>query len=148
MKALVQRVTKGSVTIDGSVTGKIGPGFVVLIGVKYGDTEENARFLANKTVNLRVFHDENKLMNRSIQDINGEILVISQFTLYADTQKGNRPSFAKAGKPELAEKLYDLYIEAITAELGASRVATGSFGAMMKVAIINDGPVTIELKTD
>ncbi|OVE74761.1 D-tyrosyl-tRNA(Tyr) deacylase [bacterium E08(2017)] len=147
MKALIQRVSRGQVTIDGKVNGAIGPGFVVLLGVKEGDTEDNARFLANKTVNLRIFSDENSNMNLSIQDNNGEILVVSQFTLYADTRKGNRPSFSKAGKPELAEKLYELYVDCLRAELGSERIATGSFGAMMEVEIINDGPVTIELET-
>lgn len=145
MKALIQRVAMGSVSIDGKITGKIGRGYVVLLGVKDGDTKENARFLANKTVNLRIFPDENQLMNHSIQDINGEILIISQFTLYADTRKGNRPGFSNAAKPELAKQLYELYVDSLRAELGGHRIATGSFGAMMSVTIVNDGPVTIEL---
>lgn len=148
MKALIQRVLKGSVTIDGETVGKIGPGHVVLLGVKEGDTEENARFLAHKTLNLRVFADDKQLMNRSIVDINGEILVISQFTLYADTRKGNRPGFSKAAKPEFAEKLYETYVDSLRSELGDSMVVTGRFGAMMQVEILNDGPVTVELSTD
>ena len=146
MKALIQRVSKGAVTTDGEVKGAITQGYVVLLGVREGDTEENARQLAHKTINLRIFPDGDKLMNLSIQDINGEILVISQFTLYADTRKGNRPSFSKAGDPARAEKLYELYVSALRDELGNTRVATGSFGAMMSVEIVNDGPVTIELE--
>lgn len=148
MKALVQRVSRGSVTTGGVTTGEVGRGYVVLLGVREGDTEDNARQLANKTLNLRIFPDGNQLMNRSIIDVGGEILVISQFTLYADTRKGNRPSFAKAGDPDAAKRLYDIYVEALKAGMGKKPVATGVFGAMMSVEIINDGPVTIELNTD
>ena len=148
MKALVQRVSRGSVTIEGKTTGSIGRGFVVLLGVKTGDTEEDARQLAYKTVNLRVFADQNDKMNLSIQDIGGEILAISQFTLYADTRKGNRPSFIGAAPPDTAEKLYNLYVESLRRALGESRVATGAFRTSMAVELVNDGPVTIELNTD
>ncbi|MFC1498207.1 D-aminoacyl-tRNA deacylase [Verrucomicrobiota bacterium] len=148
MKALIQRVKRGSVSVDSQITGKIDKGFVVLLGVKEGDKEEDALHLAHKTVNLRVFPDEQSKMNLSIQDINGEILVISQFTLYADTRKGNRPSFAKAAPPELAESLYNTYIDSLARAIGKDRVAAGVFGAMMTVEIINDGPVTVELTSD
>lgn len=148
MKVLIQRVSRGSVTIDGTVMGETGRGYVVLLGVRDGDAEEDARYLASRTINLRVFPDNEQKMNLSIQDINGGILVISQFTLYADTRKGNRPGFAGAGAPELAKHLYETYIISLRAELGEDRVKTGVFGAMMSVEIINDGPVTIELTTD
>ncbi|MDD4870711.1 MAG: D-aminoacyl-tRNA deacylase [Kiritimatiellae bacterium] len=148
MKALIQRVSRGNVTVEGQVTGSIGRGFVVLIGVKTGDTEENAQYLAHKTVNLRIFPDKDDKMNLSIMDINGEILVISQFTLYADTKKGNRPSFIQAAIPETAEKLYNEYTNALKRTIGDSRIKTGTFRASMVVEIINDGPVTVELSTD
>jgi len=145
MKAVVQRVSRGSVTIDGEVVGQVGQGFVVLVGVRPEDGEEDAKHLAHKTVNLRVFADAEGKMNRSVEDIAGEILVISQFTLYADTRKGNRPSFTGAAPPGQAEKLYECYVAALRRALGDARVATGRFGAMMSVEIVNDGPVTIEL---
>ncbi len=148
MKTLIQRVKCGSVTIDGAITGTIGQGFVILVGVRTGDTVEDARKLAQKTVSLRIFSDANDRMNLSIADINGEILVISQFTLYADTRKGNRPSFIRAGDPDLANSLYKEYIAALRRELGDTRIQTGQFGASMEVKIVNDGPVTIELTTD
>lgn len=148
MKAIIQRVSRGSVTIDDRIVGKIGHGYVLLLGVKEGDTEDDARFLAGKTAGLRIFNGKNGLMNLSIEDINGEILVISQFTLYADTKRGNRPGFSKAAKPEIAEHLYEHYVAELRAKLGESRVQTGKFGAMMSVELINDGPVTIEINTD
>ena len=148
MKALIQRVSRGRVSIDGEVVGAVDRGYVVLLGVRHADTEDDARHLANKTVNLRVFGDDQGRMNRSIEDIGGNILVISQFTLYADTRKGNRPGFAGAADPGPAEQLYGEYVAALRRELGEGRVATGRFGAMMSVEIINDGPVTIELTTD
>jgi D-tyrosyl-tRNA(Tyr) deacylase len=148
VKALVQRVNRGRVTVEGEVAGEIGRGFVVLLGVRSGDTEEDARYLAHKTVNLRVFPDENGRMNLAMQDMGGEALVISQFTLYADTRKGNRPSFVQAAPPDAAEALYREYVDALRRALGESRVATGRFGAMMMVEIVNDGPVTIELTSD
>lgn len=148
MKALIQRVQRGAVTVEDEVIGRVGRGYVVLLGVRHEDTADDARQLAMKTVNLRIFADEAGKMNRSVEDVGGAILVISQFTLYADTRKGNRPSFVRAATPELAERLYETYADALRAELGAGRVATGSFGAMMTVEIINDGPVTVELTTE
>lgn len=148
MKALIQRVSRGSVNIEGHDTTGIGRGFVVLLGVSISDTEENARHLAHKTVNLRIFPDGDDKMNLSIMDIGGEILVISQFTLYADTKKGNRPSFIQAAPPETAEKLYNEYVTALRRAMGDMRVKTGIFRASMTVEIINEGPVTIELSTD
>lgn len=148
MKALIQRVTRGRVSIDGQVVGQTGPGYVVLVGVRPPDTVENARYLAQKTVALRVFADDQGKMNRSLTDIGGSVLVVSQFTLYADTRKGNRPSFIGAAPPDHARALYEEYVAALRRELGAERVATGVFGADMSVEIVNDGPVTIELSTD
>jgi D-aminoacyl-tRNA deacylase len=148
MKALVQRVRRGRVTVADELVGETGPGFVVLLGVKPGDTEEDARHLAHRTVNLRIFADADRKMNLCIQDTGGGILVVSQFTLYADTRKGNRPSFVGAAGPELAAKLYEEYVAALRRALGEDRVATGRFGAMMVVEIVNDGPVTVELTTD
>lgn len=148
MKALVQRVSRASVTVDGKKTGEIGPGFVVLIGVRPGDTGDDAKHLAEKTANLRIFADESDKMNRSLLDTGRQALVVSQFTLYADTRKGNRPSFVQAAPPELAERLYNLYTDHLLALLGPGRVATGVFRATMTVEIINDGPVTIELCSD
>ena len=148
MKVLIQRVIRGSVIVDGQETGRIERGFVILLGVKTGDTDEDARYLAHKTVNLRVFPDANDKMNLSIMDIGGEALVISQFTLYADTKKGNRPSFIQAAPPETAEKMYNEYVSALARTMGSSRVKSGTFRASMTVEIINDGPVTVELSTD
>ncbi len=148
MKAVIQRVTRGSVTIAGNVCGQIGRGYVVLLGVRTGDNDDNARTLAQRTVSLRIFPDAQDRMNRSVVDVDGEILVISQFTLYADTRKGNRPSFIRAGDPNVAETLYEQYVAALRRELGDGRVQTGRFAASMEVEIINDGPVTIELTTD
>ncbi|NQU38804.1 MAG: D-tyrosyl-tRNA(Tyr) deacylase [Lentisphaerae bacterium] len=148
MKAIIQRVTRGSVTVNSQTIGSIGPGYVVLLGVREGDSDDDARVLACKTVHLRIFSDEAGKMNRAIQDINGDILVISQFTLYADTRKGNRPSFVRAAPPATAEALYERYVAALRAELGHARVQTGRFRATMLVELVNDGPVTLELSTD
>jgi D-tyrosyl-tRNA(Tyr) deacylase len=148
MKVLIQRVRRASVSIDNKIAGKIGTGFVVLLGARTGDTSADTLKMAQKTCALRIFPDHNNRMNLSIKDINGEILVISQFTLYADTRKGNRPSFIRAGNPDDARKLYQEYIDALKRELGSTRIQTGSFGADMLVEISNDGPVTIELTTD
>jgi D-aminoacyl-tRNA deacylase len=148
MKALIQRVKRGSVTIEGEVTGQIARGYVVLLGVRTGDTVEDACMLAQRTVSLRIFPDDRDRMNRSVEDVGGELLVISQFTLYADTRKGNRPSFIRAGDPEVARMLYDAYVEGLRRALGDRRVQTGQFGAAMEVEIINEGPVTITLTTD
>jgi D-tyrosyl-tRNA(Tyr) deacylase len=148
MKIIVQRVRQGRVTVDPDVVGQIGRGLVVLVGVRHGDTEESARYLAHRTVHLRIFPDDAGRMNRSVEDIAGEVLAVSQFTLYADTRKGNRPGFTDAAEPGLASRLYDLYVDSLRAALGAARVATGRFGASMLVELANDGPVTIEINTD
>jgi D-tyrosyl-tRNA(Tyr) deacylase len=146
MRVIVQRVSKASVTVDGEVTGAIGPGLLCLVGIGEGDTEEEARWLAHKTANLRIFADRDDRMNLSVKDIGGAILVVSQFTLYADTHKGFRPSFGGAASPEIAEPLVDLYAGAIREE--DVPVETGIFGAMMQVSLENDGPVTIILERD
>ena len=147
MRALIQRVTKGSVSIDGKTISKIKKGYVILLGVYEGDTENELKLLAQKTASLRVMSDGNDKMNLSVMDVKGEVLVVSQFTLCADCSGGRRPSFVKAAKPEMAKKLYELYISELK-RLGIARVVTGEFGAYMKVEIINDGPVTILLDTD
>lgn len=141
MRLVVQRVLESSVAIDGDVVGRIGPGFMVLCGVEDGDTEDDLRYCVKKTVGLRVFEDENGKMNRSIQDVGGEILAISQFTLHGDTRRGNRPSFITAARPELAVPMYDAYCQGLR-DAGI-HVETGVFQADMKVSLINDGPVTI-----
>lgn len=144
MRALVQRVTQGSVFIDKeNYSAEIGKGMVILLGVKEGDTEDDVIFVADKCSNLRIFEDENEKMNLSLKDINGEVLVISQFTLYGDARKGNRPSFTDAARPELANNLYDKFIERMKLNLGETKVKNGIFAAMMLVKIYNDGPVTI-----
>jgi len=145
MRALIQRVKRGKVTVGGEVVGEIGHGMVILLGVKEGDTEKEADFLAEKVVNLRIMADSQGKMNLSIKDIGGEILVVSQFTLYGDTAGGRRPSFIKAAKPDLAKRLYQRFIEKLK-EKGI-KVETGRFGEYMEVEIINDGPVTILLET-
>jgi D-aminoacyl-tRNA deacylase len=147
MKVLIQRVLRGSVTVDGQVHGSVGRGYVVLLGVRTGDTEADARHLAHRTVNLRIFPDAQDKMNLSILDAGGSILVVSQFTLYADTRKGNRPSFIQAAAPTEAEHLYGVYVDALRRALGDDKVATGAFRTSMVVEIVNDGPVTIELST-
>ena len=147
MKAVIQKVESASVKVDGKPVGSCGNGYMILFGAAEGDTEAEAELLARKTVNLRVFCDENDKMNRSLLDIGGEVLAISQFTLCADVKKGNRPSFIGALEPQKAEKLYDFYCEKLK-ELGVNRVEKGVFGADMKVELINDGPVTILFDTD
>ena len=146
MKALVQRVTEASVTIDNEEVAKIEKGYLILFSVTHTDTVKMADDLARKTVALRIFEDENGKTNRSIEDVGGSIIVVSQFTLYADTEHGNRPGFSNAAKPELAIPLYERYVEKLRAALGTSRVGTGRFGADMKVRLLNDGPFTIELR--
>jgi D-tyrosyl-tRNA(Tyr) deacylase len=148
MKALVQRVSRGCVSVGGEAIGAVGRGYVVLVGVRPEDTEEDARYLAARTLSLRVFADGEDRMNLSVHDVEGQILVVSQFTLYADTRKGNRPSFIGAAPAEQARALYECYVEALRRGIGPSRVATGRFGARMTVEIVNDGPVTIELCSD
>jgi D-tyrosyl-tRNA(Tyr) deacylase len=148
MKALIQRVTRGSVSVDGQTIGAVQQGYVVLLGVRQGDTEADARHLAEKTAGLRVFPDAQGRMNLSVVEIGGGVLVISQFTLYADTRKGHRPGFTEAAGPAEAERLYESYVGCLRTMLGNGRVATGLFRAMMQVELVNDGPVTIELTTD
>lgn len=144
MRALVQRVSKGGVEISShNYKATIKKGIVLLLGVKEGDGINELNFVADKCCNLRIFEDENDKMNLSIKDISGEILLISQFTLYGDTRKGNRPSFNEAAHPELAEELYEKFIDRVKVNIGEDKVKSGIFGAMMEVEIINDGPVTI-----
>ena len=143
MRAVLQRARWGRVRVEGEIAGEIGPGLVVLVGVKKGDTPEDAAYLAKKTANLRIFADETGKMNRSVKEIGGEVLAVSQFTLYADTRKGNRPSFVQAAEPDLGKRLYELYVELLLKE--GLHVETGVFGAMMEVELLNDGPVTIIL---
>ncbi len=143
MRALIQRVTSASVKVDGEIVGKIGKGFLIFLGVYEEDTEEKIEKLTKKIVNLRIFNDENDKMNLSIKDVKGEILLISQFTLCADTRKGNRPSFVSAKNPKDANVIYEKTIESIRNE--GIIVEKGIFGADMKVELLNDGPVTILL---
>ena len=145
MKAWVQRVLEASVTIDGEKVAEIGQGYLVLLGVTHGDTEAAADKIADKLVKLRIFEDENGKTNKSIEDIHGSVIVVSQFTLYADTEHGNRPGFSNAARPELANPLYERVVADLRAALGADRVGTGRFGADMKVRLLNDGPFSLEL---
>lgn len=141
MKLVVQRVKKAEVKVDGNIIGKIDKGFLVLIGIKVGDTKEQANYLVKKLCNLRVFSDENDKMNLSIKDVKGKLLIVSQFTLYGDCSQGNRPSFIEAARPEEANPLYEYFCN--QCELNNIEVQKGIFGADMKVELINDGPVTI-----
>ena len=143
MRAVVQRVTRATVTIDGEVVGEIGNGLVVLLGVARDDTKEDADYLAPKIIALRIFDDADGKMNVSVKDIDGGLLIVSQFTLYGDVRRGLRPSWSDAAAPELAEPLYDYFVESSRKLLG--RVETGSFRKMMQVELVNDGPVTILL---
>lgn len=147
MKALIQRVSTASVSVCGRCVGSCGNGFMILFCAVKGDTVNDAELLAEKTVKLRIFTDENDKMNLSISDVGGEVLCISQFTLAADTKKGNRPSFAYAMEPQTAKMLYDEYCSALL-KLGVKKVEKGVFGADMKVSLLNDGPVTVLLDTD
>ena len=146
MRALVQRVSHASVTIDGRIHGQIGQGFLVLLGITDGDTVDDAVYLADKTVKMRVFTDENDKMNRSLADVGGGLLIVSQFTLYGDCRKGNRPSFVKAGAPQMAEKLYEHFLARCREQ--ADVVEKGQFGADMKVELLNDGPFTLMLDSE
>ena len=145
MKALVQRVTEASVSIDGEKVAEIETGYLVLFGVTHTDTEADAARMAERIVKLRIFEDEAGKTNRSITDVGGSIIVVSQFTLYADTAHGNRPGFSLAAKPDLAVPLYESFVGHLRELLGAARVLTGRFGADMKVRLLNDGPFTVEL---
>ena len=142
MKVVIQRVSKASVTIEGKVSGKIGYGLLVLLGIEDADAEEDINWLSNKILNLRIFNDDAGIMNRSVLEIGGEILLISQFTLHASTKKGNRPSYIKASKPDVAIPLYEKMIAQLEKDSG-KKIQTGIFGADMKVELLNDGPVTI-----
>lgn len=146
MRAVIQRVTKASVTIDNKVNGHIRNGLLVLLGIEDADGEDDIKWLSNKIVNLRIFNDEGGVMNRSVLEVDGGILLISQFTLHASTKKGNRPSYIKASKPEVAIPLYEKMISQLENDLG-KKVETGIFGADMKVELLNDGPVTIAIDT-
>lgn len=146
MRAVIQRVSEASVIIENMRVADIKAGLLVLVGIENADTQEDIDWLCAKVVKLRIFSDEEGLMNRGIEDIGGDIIIVSQFTLHAATKKGNRPSYIKAARPEVAIKLYEAFILKMEAELG-KKVQTGQFGANMKVALINDGPVTIIIDT-
>jgi D-tyrosyl-tRNA(Tyr) deacylase len=142
MKVVIQRTLEASVTIEGEKVASIEKGLLVLVGIEDADTQEDRNWLASKIVNMRIFPDENDVMNKSIIDANGDIIVVSQFTLHASTKKGNRPSYIKAAKPDFAIPMYENFVAQVEQELG-KKVQTGRFGADMKVALVNDGPVTI-----
>lgn len=146
MKAVLQRVQKAEVTVANTKIGCINNGLLILLGIEDADGIADIEWLSKKILNLRIFNDENKVMNKSVIDVNGELLVVSQFTLHASTKKGNRPSYIKAAKPEVAILLYEQFISQIETDLG-KKVATGNFGADMNVSLINDGPVTIIIDT-
>ncbi len=146
MRAVIQRVSNASCRVDGNITGQIETGFLVLLGIEQEEMEEDASWLAQKIAALRIFSDENGLMNKALADVNGSILLISQFTLFAQTKKGNRPSFIRAARPAQAIPLYEYMINELT-KLTGKPVATGIFGADMKISLVNDGPVTIIMDT-
>lgn len=146
MIAVVQRVSKAGVTIEGKKKAEIGQGLMVLLGIENADTEEDAHWLSNKIARMRIFHDEEEKMNLSVQDVLGEVMVISQFTLHASTKKGNRPSFIEAAKPDYAIPLYEQFLSMMELAVGKP-IASGEFGADMKVDLVNDGPVTIVVDT-
>lgn len=146
MRAVIQRVLEASVTIEGKRVAEIQQGLLVLVGIEDADTQEDINWLTAKIANLRIFGDENEVMNLSIKDVNGEIIVVSQFTLHASTKKGNRPSYIKAAKPEIAIPLYEAFVKQMEVELD-KKVQTGQFGSDMKVALVNNGPVTILIDT-
>jgi len=146
MRAVIQRVSEASVTIKSSVKAEIGFGLMVLLGIEEADDKDDISWLARKIINMRIFPDEEGIMNKSLSDVSGEALVVSQFTLYAGTKKGNRPSYIKAAKPKLAIPLYEAFTSTFERELG-KKVKTGEFGADMQVSLINDGPVTILIDT-
>lgn len=146
MKVVLQRVSQASVTIDNQTVAKIEQGLLVLVGIVEEDTQEDINWLVNKIMNCRIFSDENGVMNKSVKDIDGDVIVVSQFTLHASTKKGNRPSYIKAAKPDVAIPLYESFIKICEADL-QKPIQTGQFGADMKVALVNDGPVTILIDT-
>ena len=142
MKVVIQRVSSASVTIETEIVANIQSGLLVLVGIEDGDSVEDINWLSQKVINLRIFGDENEVMNLSVKDIQGDIIIVSQFTLHASTKKGNRPSYIKASKPDIAIPLYEKFVQQMELELG-KKIQTGKFGADMKVALVNDGPVTI-----
>ena len=146
MKAVIQRVSESSVTINSEIVAQIQQGLLVLVGIEDSDNQEDIVWLTSKIANLRIFEDESEIMNLSLKDIDGEMIVVSQFTLHALTKKGNRPSYIKASKPEIAIPLYESFVQQMEIELG-KKIQTGQFGADMKVALVNDGPVTIIIDT-
>jgi D-tyrosyl-tRNA(Tyr) deacylase len=146
MKAVIQRVSRASVTIDGYIVASIKNGLLILVGIVNEDTQEDIKWLSNKIVNLRVFADANAVMNTSLRDVNGDAIVVSQFTLHASTKKGNRPSYINAAKPEIAIPLYEHFVKQLEKDLDKT-IQTGQFGAHMQVQLVNDGPVTIIIDT-
>jgi D-tyrosyl-tRNA(Tyr) deacylase len=146
MRAIIQRVTRASVTIEGKLKSAIERGLLILVGIEDADNDEDINWLSNKIVNLRIFDDENQVPNISVKEINGDILVVSQFTLQASTKKGNRPSYLKASKAEIAIPIYEKLVNQLAKDLG-KEILTGEFGADMKVELVNDGPVTIWIDT-
>ncbi|MFK8296829.1 D-aminoacyl-tRNA deacylase [Capnocytophaga cynodegmi] len=146
MRIVIQRVLEASVVIENEVTSKIDKGLLILVGIEEADTDEDVKWLSSKVVNLRIFDDENGVMNLSVKDIDGEIIVVSQFTLHASTKKGNRPSYIKAAKPDISIPLYERFVSQLQNDLG-KEIGTGEFGADMKVSLCNDGPVTIIIDT-
>jgi D-tyrosyl-tRNA(Tyr) deacylase len=146
MRAILQRVTQASCTVDGKITGEIKTGFLVLLGIEDADTDDDLQWLAQKIASMRVFGDENGQMNKALADVNGDILLISQFTLFASTKKGNRPGFTRAARPDKAIPMYEQMIKELE-KLTNKKVATGIFGADMKISLLNDGPVTIIMDT-
>ena len=146
MRVVIQKVTQASVSIENQAVASIDKGLLVLVGIEDGDTNEDIAWLSSKIVNLRVFDDDNGVMNLSVKEVEGEVLIVSQFTLHASTKKGNRPSYIKAARPEVAIPIYEAFIKQVESLLG-KRVPTGQFGAMMQVSLCNDGPVTILIDT-
>ena len=146
MRVVIQKVTQASVSIENQAVASIDKGLLVLVGIEDGDTNEDIAWLSSKIVNLRVFDDDNGVMNLSVKEVEGQVLIVSQFTLHASTKKGNRPSYIKAARPEVAIPIYEAFIKQVESLLG-KRVPTGQFGAMMQVSLCNDGPVTILIDT-
>jgi D-aminoacyl-tRNA deacylase len=146
MRAIIQRVSSASCSIEGKISGQIGKGFMILLGIEDNDTEEDLNWLAQKISNMRIFSDENGLMNKALTDVQGNILLISQFTLFASTKKGNRPGFTRSAKPEVAIPFYEKMISEL-GQLTGTKIQTGVFGADMQISLVNDGPVTIIIDT-
>jgi len=147
MKALIQRVSRASVTVEGKLYSSIEAGLLIFLGIKVNDTAEDARYIAEKSCSLRVFEDSQQKMNLSVRDVGGKVLAVSQFTLYGDTRKGNRPSFVDAAPPGIAEPLYNIFVDQLRQQLGTGKVATGMFRTMMDVELVNSGPVTVMLES-